>query len=92
MRIGDKILHYEVLSQIGEGGTGKVFKVKNLNNYSEAAIKAILPHLAHNELAINRFKQETEILARLFHENIIRLEQLDHSTKSEEQVKLSCII
>jgi serine/threonine protein kinase len=39
------------------------------------AIKVIHPHLVRNEEAKNRFRQETEILAKLSHEHIVKLEQ-----------------
>ena len=71
--IGEKILHFKILSLIGEGGTGKVYQAKDLNAERLVAIKAILPHIANDTEAQQRFDQEAEILQRFDHPNIINL-------------------
>ncbi len=74
MKVGDKILKYEIISSsIGDGGTGKVFQAKDLATGKIVAIKAILPHLSSNQKARDRFDQEAEVLSRIEHPNVVKL-------------------
>ncbi|KZN64846.1 hypothetical protein N473_13715 [Pseudoalteromonas luteoviolacea CPMOR-1] len=69
--------HYKLLSKIGEGGFGKVFKAKQNSTGQYVAIKflAIEPHCEEQKKQryIERFKRETSLSSQLQHPNIVRL-------------------
>ena len=68
-RIGD----YEVLSVLGAGGMGKVFKVRNVITDRVEAMKILLPTLAGRQELADRFLREIKVLAGLNHPNIAQL-------------------
>ena len=68
-RIGD----YEILSVLGAGGMGKVFKVRNVISDRIEAMKVLLPDLAGRQELAERFLREIKVLAGLNHPNIAAL-------------------
>src|SRR5262252_10578918 len=68
-RIGD----YEVLAEIGRGGMGKVFRVRNVLSDRIDAMKVLLPDLVENQELAARFLREIKVLAALNHPNIAAL-------------------
>ena len=68
-RIGD----YEVLSVLGAGGMGKVFKVRNVISDRVEAMKILLPDLEGRQELAERFLREIKLLASLDHPNIAQL-------------------
>src|SRR5215471_10377894 len=70
---GSKIGDYEVLGQLGAGGMGRVYKVRNELSDRVEAMKVLLPDLeGHTDLA-NRFLREIKVQAGLDHPNIAKL-------------------
>src|ERR1700678_3222513 len=64
---------YEILRELGRGGMGQVFLVRNLLSDRVEAMKVVLPDLvAHGDL-VNRFMREIKLLASLEHPNIAQL-------------------
>lgn len=61
---------YEILEQIGEGATGKVFKVEEKETGKIAALKIIKSKMVTNPSLVLQFRQESDIGFRLQHENI----------------------
>ena len=68
-RIGD----YEILSELGAGGMGKVYKVRNVISDRIEAMKVLLPDLAGRQELATRFLREIKVLAALNHPNIAAL-------------------
>jgi serine/threonine-protein kinase len=68
-RIGD----YEVLAEIGRGGMGKVFRVRNVLSDRIDAMKVLLPNLVESPELAARFLREIKVLAALSHPNIAAL-------------------
>jgi hypothetical protein len=58
-RLGD----YEVTELVGQGGMGLVLKAYDPGLKRWVAIKVLLPHLAHDELARRRFAREAQAAA-----------------------------
>jgi calcium-dependent protein kinase len=70
---------YEVLSQLGKGGYGKVYKVKNIKTGEIRACK----HLSkQNVKNLEKFRREIEILKKMDHPNIIKLYEVYESERS----------
>jgi serine/threonine-protein kinase len=70
---GQHIGDYEILSILGAGGMGKVYKVRNVISDRIEAMKILLPDLSSNQSLAERFLREIRLLATLNHPNIASL-------------------
>lgn len=71
--VGQHIGDYEILSILGMGGMGKVYKVRNIISDRVEAMKILLPDLTSNQSLADRFLREIRLLATLNHPNIAAL-------------------
>jgi serine/threonine-protein kinase len=71
MLIGRTIGKYEILSAIGSGGMGTVYRAQQIGVQREVAIKILNAELSDSEQFVKRFKREAEVLATLEHPHII---------------------
>jgi eukaryotic-like serine/threonine-protein kinase len=71
--VGQHIGDYEILSILGMGGMGKVYKVRNVISDRVEAMKILLPDLSSNQSLADRFLREIRLLATLNHPNIASL-------------------
>ena len=61
---------YEVLSVLGEGGTGAVFKVFDKILNQTFAVKMLRPHLIDDKKALGRFQEEARSAKNMTHVNL----------------------
>src|SRR6185503_4137466 len=71
--IGQDLLHYRVLSKIGEGGMGEVFLALDTKLERQVALKVLPEDLAANPRRWERFVREARAVAALNHPNIITI-------------------
>ncbi|MGB7434653.1 MAG: protein kinase, partial [Candidatus Acidiferrum sp.] len=71
--VGQHVGDYEVLSILGMGGMGKVYKVRNVISDRVEAMKVLLPDLSGHQGLADRFLREIRLLATLNHPNIAAL-------------------
>ena len=71
--VGQTVGDYEVLSILGLGGMGKVYKVRNVISDRAEAMKVLLPDLTAHQSLADRFLREIRLLASLNHPNIAAL-------------------
>jgi serine/threonine protein kinase len=62
---------YEVLELIGRGGMGAVYKARHKVMNRLVALKILSPQLLCSATAIERFRREVQVAARLTHPNIV---------------------
>ena len=67
---------FKILKQLGFGGMGAVYLVKDSHLKERRALKVMLPRLLSNPQAQRRFLIETKISQRLAHQNIVRVHDL----------------
>lgn len=67
---------FKILKQLGFGGMGAVYLVKDTHLRERRALKVMLPRLLSNAQAQRRFLIETKVTQRLAHENIVRVHDL----------------
>src|SRR5207342_2612626 len=67
---GDKLGPYEILTPIGAGGMGEVYKAKDTRLDRTVAIKVLPSHLSSNPDLRARFEREAKALSGLQHPNI----------------------
>jgi serine/threonine-protein kinase len=70
---GQLVGDYEVLAQLGAGGMGRVYKVRNVISNREEAMKILLPDFASDPDLARRFMAEIRTLATLEHPGIAQL-------------------
>jgi serine/threonine-protein kinase len=66
----ERLGQYELLEQIGEGGSGRIFKARHAMLERLTAIKLIRPEVM-SEAARERFAREARLASRLTHPNTI---------------------
>ena len=64
------IAGYEVVSKLGQGGMGAVYKARSLQTGEYVALKILPPSLA-DEDTVARFSRESKAVKDLDHENIV---------------------
>lgn len=68
--------HYELLSFLGRGGTGRVFKAKDTRDNSIVAIKVLSPQYLADEQRLLRFYVEAKAAASLEHPNLVKIREV----------------
>jgi serine/threonine protein kinase/Tol biopolymer transport system component len=70
---GTRLGVYEVVSSLGEGGMGEVYRAKDSLLKREVALKVLPSALAGDLDRLSRFQREAELLAALNHPNIAHI-------------------
>src|SRR5471032_1604929 len=73
IQAGSRLGPYEVLSAIGAGGMGEVYRARDTKLNRDVAIKVLLPGVANDQDRLARFSREAQVLASLNHPNIAHI-------------------
>jgi len=73
---GSTLGNYLIVSKIGEGGMGMVYKAHDTTLDRTVALKVLSPHLFRNQEFLNRFRIEAQAQARLNGPNIVTLHSM----------------
>ena len=68
--VPDSIAHYRILSKLGEGGMGEVWRARDSKLERDVAIKFLPEAFAADPDRLARFSREAQVLASLSHPNI----------------------
>jgi len=71
--LGTRIGNYEVISQIGEGGMGAVYRARHAVLARDAAVKVLLPALSHDRGNLTRFFNEARAATAIRHPGIVEV-------------------
>ena len=71
LTIGQELSHYKIISAIGAGGMGEVYKAHDSRLDREVAIKVLPPEMSADEDRLRRFEQEAKATSALNHPNIL---------------------
>ena len=77
MQPGTKLSSYEILSPLGKGGMGEVWRARDSKLGREVAIKTLPEEFAKDEERLARFEREAKLLASLNHPNIATIHGLE---------------
>ena len=76
LSMGSRLGPYEVLSQIGAGGMGEVYRARDTRLSRDVAIKVLPSVVSGDPERLRRFEQEARAAAALNHPNILAVFQL----------------
>lgn len=66
--LGDE---YELLGELGSGGFGRVYHVRDLDLEREVALKVLHPFLTADPDVVERFRREAQLAGRIMHPHIV---------------------
>jgi serine/threonine protein kinase/Tol biopolymer transport system component len=67
---GSRLGPYEILTPLGAGGMGEVYRAKDTRLGRTVAIKILPPHLSHDAILRQRFEREAKAISSLNHPHI----------------------
>ena len=70
---GTRLGPYEVLSPLGAGGMGEVYRARDSRLERGVAIKILPPQLSDDPVALARFEREAKAVAALSHPSIVAI-------------------
>ena len=70
---GTRLGPYEILSPLGAGGMGEVYRARDAKLGRDVAIKVLPADLAGDPEALSRFEREARAVAQLSHPNILAI-------------------
>ena len=73
MNPGTRLGPYEIVSLLGAGGMGEVYRARDTRLEREVAIKVLPASFAHDATRRARFERETQAVAALCHPNILAI-------------------
>jgi len=76
---GTPVGHYEVVSWLGAGGMGEVYRARDTKLHREVALKTLPEELSRQPERLARLRQEARILASLNHPGIATLYGLEEA-------------
>ena len=74
---GTRIGVYEIVSLLGAGGMGEVYRARDTDLKRDVALKVLPAALAGDAERLARFQREAEVLAALNHPNIAHIHGLE---------------
>jgi serine/threonine protein kinase len=77
--IGQRLLHFEIVEKLGEGGMGVVYKARDAHLDRLVAIKVLPPEKVADAKRKLRFAQEAKAASALNHPNILHIYDIAQS-------------
>lgn len=71
--MGNRIGPYEVLKELGRGGTSTCYLVIKPPLERKILLKVLYPHFAQDTEILTRFEREARVMSRLHHPNILQV-------------------
>lgn len=79
LAFGSRLGPYEILSLLGSGGMGEVYRAHDTKLGRDVALKILPDAFTHDPLRIARFRREAQVLASLNHPHIGAIYGLDEA-------------
>src|SRR6266702_1072958 len=75
---GTRLGPYEIVSPLGAGGMGEVYRARDTRLERDVAIKVLPSHLSDNPELKQRFEREAKAISQLTHPHICTLYDVGH--------------
>ncbi|HEY7818061.1 MAG TPA: serine/threonine-protein kinase, partial [Vicinamibacteria bacterium] len=76
---GTRLGSYEIVSTLGQGGMGAVYRARDLKLGREVALKVLSPEFSGDAERLRRFEQEARAASSLSHPNIVHIYDVGES-------------
>ena len=76
---GSRLGSYEILSSLGSGGMGEVYRARDPRLNRDVAIKILAESVAHEPDHVARFQREAQSIAALNHPNIVTIYSVEEA-------------
>src|SRR5262252_7899880 len=74
---------YEILSALGSGGMGEVYRARDTKLGRDVALKILPDTFTHDPERLARFRREAQVLASLNHPHIAQIYGLEEADGSQ---------
>jgi serine/threonine-protein kinase len=81
--LGSRFGAYELISLIGKGGMGEVYRAKDTNLGRDVALKVLPPSFTSDPERVARFRREAQVLASLNHPHIGAIYGLEEANSTQ---------
>src|SRR5688572_15734266 len=80
---GQKLATYEIISALGTGGMGEVYRARDLRLGRDVALKVLPPEVTNEPGRLERFDREARAIAALNHPHIVTI----YSTEEADGIR-----
>lgn len=87
--IGQTLRHYKILSELGRGGMGVVYKALDTKLNRTVALKFLPPDLTRDQEAIDRFVNEAQATSSLDHANICTIYEINETAEGQLYIAMA---
>src|SRR5512135_1622472 len=79
MQAGTRLGPYEILSRLGAGGMGEVYRARDARLGRQVAVKILPDAVSQDPRRVARFESEARALAALSHPNVLAIHDFGQS-------------
>jgi len=76
---GTRLGPYEIVSPLGQGGMGEVYRAHDTRLGRDVALKVLPREVAADADRLERFRREARVLAALEHPNVVTVHSVEHA-------------
>ena len=88
--INDIVSHYKVISRLGAGGMGEIYKAEDISLKRTVALKFLPSSFTFDKEARQRFIHEAQSASALDHPNICTIYEIGETDKGQMFISMAC--